>query len=299
MRFPQGVPGVHKTLGIAVLVHIAYRMLVGVGRWGRTERELGVRSANPEGPAMLAEGFWTAPLLLHTLLAASSFIFRVPRKSTVEHVIDELYRAQVLAFTLRSVLVILIVVYKPPCAMLLRFAAVVSCHVGADAAQRSATQRSTTHQSSSRPGEASSVGVRRPLGEAELTRDGLQRWMVAPGRFFFAVAQLNATSQLLFVEQRDYVILGAFYTMAVIQVTAFLMTLRKKGLLPPAKWKWLYGTMLASVAVSMVRSVSLPELLHIIAVSLVFLVCRFGAGVGKYYGMAAVSAYGIIYHGRF
>ena len=34
---------------------------------------------------------------------------------------------------------------------------------------------------------------------------------------------------------------------AVIQFTAFLMTLRKKGLLPPDAWKWAYFGMLASV----------------------------------------------------
>ena len=41
---------------------------------------------------------------------------------------------------------------------------------------------------------------------------------------------------------------------AVIQFTAFLMTLRKKGLLPPDAWKWLYFMMLASVRYSLVRS---------------------------------------------
>ena len=115
--------------------------------------------------------------------------------------------------------------------------------------------------------------------------------------FYFSVAQLNATSQLLYVRQREYVLLGAFWTMvqclyrrvwvhcqyyrrvrcmgawehgcsanigaygctgapesississqAVIQFTAFLMTLRKKGLLPPDAWKWAYFAMLASV----------------------------------------------------
>ena len=36
----------------------------------------------------------------------------------------------------------------------------------------------------------------------------------------------------------------------VIQFTAFLMTLRKKGLLPPDAWKYLYAVMLASVRCS-------------------------------------------------
>ena len=36
----------------------------------------------------------------------------------------------------------------------------------------------------------------------------------------------------------------------VIQFTAFLMTLRKKGLLPPDAWKYLYAVMLASVRYS-------------------------------------------------
>ena len=45
---------------------------------------------------------------------------------------------------------------------------------------------------------------------------------------------------------------------AVIQFTAFLMTLRKKGLLPPDAWKWAYFGMLASVRYS-VLSVSHSE----------------------------------------
>ena len=45
---------------------------------------------------------------------------------------------------------------------------------------------------------------------------------------------------------------------AVIQFTAFLMTLRKKGLLPPDAWKWAYFAMLASVRYSVV-SVSHSE----------------------------------------
>ena len=39
---------------------------------------------------------------------------------------------------------------------------------------------------------------------------------------------------------------------AVIQFTAFLMTLRKKVLLPPDAWKWAYFAMLASVRYSLV-----------------------------------------------
>lgn len=48
-------------------------------------------------------------------------------------------------------------------------------------------------------------------------------------RYFFSIAQLNATSQLIFVSDREYVLAGAYYTMVVIQITAFMMTLRKKG----------------------------------------------------------------------
>ena len=49
----------------------------------------------------------------------------------------------------------------------------------------------------------------------------------------------------------------------VIQFTAFLMTLRKKGLLPPDAWKYLYAVMLASVRYSelvhLVDGARLPE----------------------------------------
>ena len=257
------LPHVHKALAALVVSHTLHRLFAG-----------GLSTA-PRGPLLFA-------LTCHLLLSASAFVFHVPARTKVPHVLDGLYRAQVLCFTARSVLVMVVVLYAPPAALLLRFVAVAGCHLGADAAQRALGDSS-----------AGSAGVRRQLrssDQADLERPWLGQWMVAPGRLFFSVAQLNATSQLLYAASREYVLLGAFWTMGVIQYTAFLMTLRKKGLLPPSAWKLLYAAMLASVAASMVRAVHLDELARICAVSLAFAAARLGLGLGKYPAMAAVTA---------
>ena len=134
-------------------------------------------------------------LACHVLLSASAYVFTVPKSSKVPHVLDALYRAQVLCFTMRSVLVMLIVLAAPPLALLLRFAAVAGSHLAADAAQRALGE----------PG-GGSAGVRRPLRSSDVADFGvswLREWMVAPGRLFFAVAQLNATSQLLYAASAE------------------------------------------------------------------------------------------------
>lgn len=84
------VAHLHKALGLLVLGSICYVMAFGM-------------------MAREAETFWMA---LHFALSCSSLQFRVPNKSVV-HVMDSLYRLQVLAFTARSVLVILVEVWVP------------------------------------------------------------------------------------------------------------------------------------------------------------------------------------------
>lgn len=196
------------------------------------------------------ESVVVAGMLLHAARSLSSLVFRTPGTSA-PHVIDSLYRAQVVAFTMRSVLVVLLVVWLQDLQMLelfLRDAAVVACHKAADSAAQKA--RPLVHSASVTTGEGAGAkdhataprdGVRRALRPYESSRP-----LVEAGRSFYSLARCNATSKMLFVTSSDYVVVGAFYTMVVIQVTAFLMTLRKNGFVPPYMWKVLYTAMHAS-----------------------------------------------------
>lgn len=223
-------------LGALALGHTVYRLLFGI-------------ATTP----------YLAPwMLVHLLLATSALQFRVPRRATA-HVMDALYRAQVLVFSLRSVLVILITLWAPsPLRLRLRFAAIVACHAAADACERALRA----------PGEAHG-GVRRSMrpGDGKAPPTG---WVLDYARLFFAVAQLNATSQMVWVHNEAYVLIGAFMTLVVVQVTAFLQTLRKKGLLSPSAWKGVYAGMLLSVALQMAASTTVGELIVILAVSAVY-----------------------------
>lgn len=220
-------------------------------------------------------------MLLHALLAFSSLEFRVPNRA-IAHVMDRLYRLQVIVFTLRSVLVIwtTISVLDPRQCLRARSLAVILSHLAADICQKRLSGE-----------DGGRLGVRRAMGPG----DGHSRpegRTLDYGRLFFSVAQLNATSQMIWVPNRRYVLIGAFMTMVVVQVTAFMQTLRKKGLLSPWMWKVVYGLMLFAVALQMVASTQPLELAHICAVSVCFAGLRIGGGIDKYLLMGMVYLWG-------
>ena len=268
-----GLAHVHKALGVAVLGHICMRLVYGIDI--STDADVHVMTG------------W---MLAHLALAASAFEFRVPARSTV-HVLDALYRAQVLCFSLRSVLVILVALWEPPRAPILALLSVMACHAAADWCGGHYPDNGG--------------GVRRAMlrgdfkGVAERTTPGgllSSSTTVKGGRLFFAVAQCNATSQMIFSDNVAYTVVGAFYTMAVIQITAFLMTLRKKGFIEPVHWKVLYTLMLAGVAVQMVAIADVGELLFISALSLLYAGLRLFAGFNKYLLMVFIFTFSRVIH---
>eukprot|EP00729_Bicosta_minor_P026292 gene26292-27251_t len=138
-------------------------------------------------------------------------------------------------------------------------------------------------------------GVRRPLRSSDFqggsNGDAGTKRAISIGRYFFSIAQLNATSQLIFVSDREYVLAGAYYTMVVIQITAFMMTLRKKGFMSPVGWKVVYTLLLGSTAITLVRTASsLSELCTISLVSVTFAGLRLKFSVDKFVLMAGVAA---------
>ena len=139
------VPHVHKTLALLVVCHTLHRLVLGM-----------------DGAATLP---LVAALAAHLLLSLSALVFTVPVRTKLPHVLDGLYRAQVLAFTARSVGVMLLVLLEPPpeppCRLhtyllLCRLAVVAASHRAADAAQRALSDAAG-------PDAAASTGVRGAL----------------------------------------------------------------------------------------------------------------------------------------
>lgn len=257
-----GVPHVHKTLGLGALCCVILALFQPARFW----------------PTSDGTGLLPWALLLHVTLSLTSFVFAVPSNSSV-HVMDKLYRAQVLTFSCRSAAVIVVVLWGPRnYQYCLRYFGVVVCHLLTDLAAAKLGARPDFR------------GVRRPLRKGE-EMGGVT---VSAGRLFFSIAQLNATSQLLWVRNEQYVLIGAYYTMAVIQVTAFMMTLTRKGLLSTVAWKVVYTCMLLGTAIQVIQIVELLELLHICAVSSLFAGCRLRLGVNKYVLMTVVFLYAVM-----
>ena len=173
------LPHVHKTLALLVVWHTLHRLVLGMG-----------------GAATLP---LVAALTVHLLLSLSAVVFTVPVHTKMPHVLDglyraqvaatsplhqcttapvrhctdmpthQLYRAQVLAFTARSVGVMLLVLLEPPpepacrlhtCLLLCRLAVVAASHRAADAAQRRTVR---ALRDATDPHPAASTGVRRAL----------------------------------------------------------------------------------------------------------------------------------------
>eukprot|EP00039_Didymoeca_costata_P022126 m.346170 g.346170 ORF g.346170 m.346170 type:complete len:310 (-) comp28266_c0_seq1:19-948(-) len=264
---------IHKCLGVAVLTRVIFSLLFGAATVG------------------------TGWLVVHMALAVSSFQFRVPKKASVEHVLDSLYRGQVLLFSLRSVLVILWVhleqycntiqhgsndnntdvsswycgsVYGFSSVRIGRLFSVITTHVLADVL----AMYLQTHNEVR--------GVRRAFSQNEKSgKEKIYPKTMQLGRLFFSLAQCNATSQLVFVHNLVYVKVGAYFTMVVIQATAFIMTLRKKGLLSPFTWKIMYTLFLLSVAIQMFLLCSLEEIIYICILSVIYAIARLFANINK------------------
>ena len=234
------LPHVHKTLALLVVYHTLHRLVLGM-----------------DGAATLP---LVAALAVHLLLSLSAVVFTVPVHTKMPHVLDglyraqvaptaplhrctaaplhqctdtptrQLYRAQVLAFTARSVGVMLLVLLEPPpepacrlhtCLLLGRLAVVAASHRAADAAQRRTVR---ALRDAADPHAAASTGVRRALRHADHVEEGslesrlvaprvdtpshtlpshpcqactprTTAWQVAPGRLFFSMAQVSSTTK--------------------------------------------------------------------------------------------------------
>ena len=201
-------PGhVHKVLGAGCLLHFAYRF----ARCGAADMGFGVRS-------------WATPalLLMHALLSASSLVFRLPHRRIREgsRIWPE-YRAHSIIFALRSLTLMLLYWaeqrWRPSAAPVhgANVLVVFGTMLAADAASR-------LHR------DAASNTIR------DLSASPLMRLL-------FSTAQIHATAACLIGSRRFTV---QFVMVFVVQLTAFMMTLRRKNIVSHRLWVGIYGSML-------------------------------------------------------
>jgi len=202
-----------------------------------------------------------ACLGLHALLSASSLIFRIPTKRIAEgsRIWPE-YRLHSIAFAYRSLSCLLVTwleqrhgVEQP---IFLANAAIVLATMGA-------ADLGTWY-----------VG---PAGRSSTIQE-----LDAPPfmRFFFSVMQFHATAGCLVGVRR---FATQFFYVWIIQFTAFLMTLRRKNLVPHGPLVTTYGVMLASgFVISTIDHTLHGSWLMVNALATAAAVLRLGLRVNKY-----------------
>lgn len=195
----------HKTLGIACLLSYLFRF----AQAGPTDMGFGITM-----PTL-------ACIALHTSLSVSSLIFKIPLKRIASgYRIWPEYRLHSIAFALRSLAGMLLIWVEGHFELEPRYELNALIVLGTLALADFGTYY---------------VG---PAGQSSTIRD-----LEAPAamRFFFSVMQFHATMGVMLGVRRFST---QFIYVWIIQLNAFLMTLRRKNLAPHSALVWTYGVML-------------------------------------------------------
>ena len=249
---------VHKSLGVFCIVHTAYRL----AQVGPSDMGFG-----PTLPTLIC-------ILLHATLSLSSFLFRIPlqrRGGALSYGMWSEYRLQSIIFSVRSLAMMLLIWTEGALGLAPNYAL--------NAALAFASMGASDLCSWS-------VGAK---GRSRTVRD-----LDAPHayRLLFSIMQIQTTSALL-LGQRRYSM--HFIFVLVMQFNAFLMTLRRKNLVPYKAAVSLYGamTVVGSATVFYETSVSQPGLFLVgNAMGNAAAALRIGARCPKYplwLGFAAVA----------
>ena len=216
--------GVHKSLGLFVLVHFAFYFGWLATVQGREFRDLDMWQDDPRGIAAVAA---------HGVLSASSFIFNVPRERVEgAPMIWQEFRAHNAAFAMRSVCVYAIWWMNRHGGGILGKAqarlAAVSVVIGTIVVADAITERL------------------RSLDDQTTTRtmpywSGVSPSTVKAIKQFYMWSQIGATLTVMVSESPAVIFVPLFG----IQLSSFLMTLVRKGLIESWHWHLFYGFSLA------------------------------------------------------
>lgn len=215
---------VHKLLGVCCLIHYAYRWCM----WLRYRDML--FGDDKTVSAVL--------LMMHLLLNLSSFLFPIPkRKVSSRVVIWEETRWHSLIFASRSILIAWILLYSSnysTCVYAARSLIIVLTMLCAD--------RATSHyKKQSIIQETDTVMRKLPYPQ-----EGMLSRSVSSIKYFYSTSQIGATLICLFSRNVDRV----FTVLFPIQISMFLSTLNKKGIISVSAWHLFYTLSLLMVALS-------------------------------------------------
>lgn len=201
----------HKTLGFACLIHYIYRFVQA----GPSDMGFGISAQT------------LASIAMHTLLSLSSLIFKIPLKRIASgYRIWPEYRLHSIVFALRSLSMMLLIWVERFLDLEPQYQLNGLIVLGTIALADLSTYL---------------VG---PSGRSRTIRD-----VEAPAslRFFFSVMQFHATMGVMLGVRRFST---QFIYVWIIQLNAFLMTLRRKNLAPHSALIWTYGELWPDMSVS-------------------------------------------------
>ncbi len=246
----------HKTLGLIVLAHFAYRLRF----WWQMGCVPGLG---------LDDGSWTTLALIsvHLALHASSFQFALPRRrNLVYNTIWPEMRWHSAFFAARSLVTIFIMwlringVVGAGVEYLGRSAAVLLTMVAADAATRAYKTQQVVHS------------TMRDNPYPEWAPEWARRALTTA----YSTAQLFATLVVLFRDEGHI-----FMTLLPIQTAPLLMTLVKKGIITPAGWHlWYSAALFANFLYH--PDYTIVQVGNILYLALAAITLRFGLGINKY-----------------
>lgn len=127
----------------------------------------------------------------------------------------------------------------------------------------------------------------------DIKYDNGNKYLIKINKCFYAISQLIATTTLLLSTNRD----NGFSIMFPIQLSAFLMTLVRKGLITNNQWHYIYsGSLLIPYLVNINGIIKLNNI-YIKYLSLLHIILRFGLKTNKYFNMIFItSAYLFLKH---
>jgi hypothetical protein len=251
---------IHKFMGFGILAHYGYRFSL----------------------KLLYNDMFLKPdifPLLHLGLSLSSFIFKVPKYRYLSRTIiwKELQLHNII-FTSRSVCMIYHSLffnnnndYKY---YISRLFIIITHHYLADIV-------STKYQNN----ELTTT--------RDIKYDNGNKYLIKINKYFYAISQLIATTTLLLSTNQD----NGFSIMFPIQLSAFLMTLVRKGLITNNQWHYIYTTSLIIPYLINRNGLINNNNNNIKIFSLLHIFLRFGLNTNKYINMIIItSGYFVLKH---
>ena len=141
------------------------------------------------------------------------------------------------------------------------------------------------------------VSIKYQNNELTTTRDikydNGNKYLIKINKYFYAISQLIATTTLLLSRNQD----NGFSIMFPIQLSAFLMTLVRKGLISNNQWHYIYTTSLIIPYLINKNGLINNNNNNIKFFTLVHIFLRFGLNTNKYINMIIItSGYFVLKH---